>query len=76
MNSQDKDRNWLEATFLTTEEAARFLGVSRQALLSLVKREKIPCAKKGKTLLFHKLDLKQRQEEQMNLRDKFRPYDR
>ncbi|WP_427871263.1 helix-turn-helix domain-containing protein [Listeria aquatica] len=76
INSQEKDRMWLNETFLTSEEAAAFLGISKQALLSLAKRHKIPSCKKGKMMLFHRIDLELRREKQTALRDKYRPYDK
>lgn len=76
MNPQEKDRNWLNETFFTTEEAAAFLGISKQALLSLAKRNKIASSKKGKMMLFHRIDLEARREKQTALRDKYRPYDK
>lgn len=64
----------LEQYFLTTEEAAVFLGISKQALSSLVKRGKLERVEKGKINLFFKADIEKRKEEQLILRRKYRPY--
>ncbi|WP_099222119.1 MULTISPECIES: helix-turn-helix domain-containing protein [Listeria] len=75
-NKQQEDFRWLEENFFTSEETSQILGISKQALASLVKRNKMPCVKKGKTMLFHRLDIEKRMSEQMQLRDKYRPYER
>ncbi|MBC1458414.1 helix-turn-helix domain-containing protein [Listeria newyorkensis] len=64
----------LENYFFTTEEAATFLGISKQALSSLVKRGKLERVEKGQTCLFFKADLEKRKQEQVTLRKKYRPY--
>ncbi|MBA3925990.1 type IV toxin-antitoxin system AbiEi family antitoxin domain-containing protein [Listeria rustica] len=64
----------LEKYFFTTEEAAAFLGISKQALSSLVKRGKIERVEKGQISLFFKDDLEARKDEQVSLRKKYRPY--
>ncbi|MBC1435650.1 helix-turn-helix domain-containing protein [Listeria rocourtiae] len=64
----------LEKYFLTAEEAATFLGISKQALSSLVKRGKLERVEKGQMSLFFKSDLEKRKQEQAILRKKYRPY--
>ncbi|KGL39683.1 hypothetical protein BMT55_00650 [Listeria newyorkensis] len=64
----------LENYFFTTEEAAMFLGISKQALSSLVKRGKIERVEKGQVSLFFRDDLEARKNEQVSLRKKYRPY--
>ncbi|MBC2309291.1 helix-turn-helix domain-containing protein [Listeria booriae] len=64
----------LEKYFLTTEETAVFLGISKQALSSLVKRGKLDRIEKGKISLFFKDDVERRRREQSELRRKYRPY--
>ncbi|MBC1372675.1 helix-turn-helix domain-containing protein [Listeria booriae] len=64
----------LEKYFLTTEETAVFLGISKQALSSLVKRGKLDRIEKGKISLFFKDDVERRKQEQSELRRKYRPY--
>ncbi|MBC2188463.1 helix-turn-helix domain-containing protein [Listeria booriae] len=64
----------LEKYFLTTEETAVFLGISKQALSSLVKRGKLDRIEKGKISLFFKDDVERRKCEQSELRRKYRPY--
>lgn len=39
MRQQQIDFKWLEENFLTANEAATYLGISKQALLSLAKRD-------------------------------------
>ncbi|EUJ25668.1 helix-turn-helix domain-containing protein [Listeria cornellensis] len=64
----------LEKYFFTTEEAAMFLGISKQALSLLVKRGKIGRVEKGQVSLFFRADLEARKNEQVTLRKKYRPY--
>lgn len=64
----------LEKYFFTTEEAAMFLGISKQALSSLVKRGKIERVEKGQVSLFFRDDLEARKNAQVRLRKKYRPY--
>ncbi|MBC2674519.1 helix-turn-helix domain-containing protein [Listeria booriae] len=64
----------LEKYFLTTEETAVLLGISKQALSSLVKRGKLDRIEKGKISLFFKDDVERRKREQSELRRKYRPY--
>ncbi len=46
MRQQQIDFKWLEENFLTANEAATYLGISKQALLSLAKRDVLPFTKK------------------------------
>lgn len=46
MRQQQIDFKWLEENFLTANEAATYLGISKQALLSLAKRDVLPLRKK------------------------------
>ncbi|WP_270996410.1 helix-turn-helix domain-containing protein [Listeria seeligeri] len=75
MRQQQIDFKWLEENFLTANEAAEFLGISKQALLSLAKRSVVPFTKKGNMVLFHRIDIELRLEKQQNLRKKYRPFE-
>ncbi|MBC2270977.1 helix-turn-helix domain-containing protein [Listeria welshimeri] len=75
MRQQQIDFKWLEENFFTTNEAATYLGISKQALLSLAKRDVLPYTKKGNMVLFHRLDIKLRLESQQSLRKKYRPFE-
>lgn len=75
MRQQQIDFKWLEENFLTTNEAATYLGISKQALLSLAKRDLLPFTKKGNMVLFHRIDIVLRLESQQSLRKKYRPFE-
>ncbi|MBC1743394.1 helix-turn-helix domain-containing protein [Listeria welshimeri] len=75
MQQQQIDFKWLEENFFTTNEAATYLGISKQALLSLAKRDVLPYIKKGNMVLFHRLDIELRLESQKSLREKYRPFE-
>ncbi|EHP2985198.1 TPA: helix-turn-helix domain-containing protein [Listeria monocytogenes] len=75
MRQQQIDFKWLEENFLTANEAATYLGISKQALLSLAKREVLPFMKKGNMVLFHRIDIELRLENQQSLREKYRPFE-
>ncbi|MBC2330133.1 helix-turn-helix domain-containing protein [Listeria swaminathanii] len=75
MRQQQIDFKWLEDNFLTANEAATYLGISKQALLSLAKRDVLPFTKKGNMVLFHRLDIELRLENQQSLREKYRPFE-
>ncbi|MCD2225870.1 helix-turn-helix domain-containing protein [Listeria cossartiae] len=75
MRQQQIDFKWLEENFLTANEAATYLGISKQALLSLAKRDVLPFTKKGNMVLFHRLDIELRLENQQSLREKYRPFE-
>ncbi|HEL7031210.1 TPA: helix-turn-helix domain-containing protein [Listeria monocytogenes] len=75
MRQQQIDFKWLEENFLTANEAATYLGISKQALLSLAKRDVLPFKKKGNMVLFHRMDIELRLENQQSLREKYRPFE-
>ncbi|EAC6599025.1 DNA-binding protein [Listeria monocytogenes] len=75
MRQQQIDFKWLEENFLTANEAANYLGISKQALLSLAKRDVLPFTKKGNMVLFHRMDIELRLENQQSLREKYRPFE-
>ncbi|EAD0723145.1 DNA-binding protein [Listeria monocytogenes] len=75
MHQQQIDFKWLEENFLTANEAATYLGISKQALLSLAKRDVLPFTKKGNMVLFHRMDIELRLENQQSLREKYRPFE-
>ncbi|CUL34717.1 DNA-binding protein [Listeria monocytogenes] len=75
MRQQQIDFKWLEENFLTANEAATYLGISKQALLSLAKRDVLPFTKKGNMVLFHRTDIELRLEKQQSLREKYRPFE-
>ncbi len=75
ISKQEQDRLFLEETFLTSEESAKFLGVTKQAIQSLAKRNIIPHIRKGNVLLFHRIDIENRLAHQTELRKKYRPYE-
>ncbi|EHC7207364.1 helix-turn-helix domain-containing protein [Listeria monocytogenes] len=75
MHQQQIDFKWLEENFLTANEAATYLGISKQALLSLAKRDVLPFTKKGNMVLFHRMDIELRLEKQQSLREKYRPFE-
>ncbi|EIA3593076.1 helix-turn-helix domain-containing protein [Listeria monocytogenes] len=75
MRQQQIDFKWLEENFLTANEAATYLGISKQALLSLAKRDVLPFTKKGNMVLFHRMDIELRLENQQILREKYRPFE-
>ncbi|HAM1676125.1 TPA: helix-turn-helix domain-containing protein [Listeria monocytogenes] len=75
MCQQQIDFKWLEENFLTANEAATYLGISKQALLSLAKRDVLPFTKKGNMVLFHRMDIELRLENQQSLREKYRPFE-
>ncbi|MGU3764934.1 helix-turn-helix domain-containing protein [Listeria monocytogenes] len=75
MRQQQIDFKWLEEKFLTANEAATYLGISKQALLSLAKRDVLPFTKKGNMVLFHRMDIELRLENQQSLREKYRPFE-
>ncbi|RKF92071.1 hypothetical protein CFSAN002345_001822 [Listeria monocytogenes CFSAN002345] len=75
MRQQKIDFKWLEENFLTANEAATYLGISKQALLSLAKRDVLPFTKKGNMVLFHRMDIELRLENQQSLREKYRPFE-
>ncbi|HBZ6387350.1 TPA: helix-turn-helix domain-containing protein [Listeria monocytogenes] len=75
MRQQQIDFKWLEENFLTANEAATYLGISKQALLSLAKRDILPFTKKGNMVLFHRMDIELRLENQQSLREKYRPFE-
>jgi hypothetical protein len=80
MAYQFKDRDELQQFIakevLTTPEALEYLGITRQALNSLVHRGKIKPIKDFKgTRLFLKADLGERKVEAEKLKKKYRPYD-
>ncbi|EAE8071779.1 DNA-binding protein [Listeria monocytogenes] len=75
MRQQQIDFKWLEENFLTANEAATYLGISKQALLSLAKRDVLPFTKKGNMVLFHRIDIELRLEKQQSLREKYRPFE-
>ncbi|EAE6828412.1 DNA-binding protein [Listeria monocytogenes] len=75
MRQQQIDFKWLEENFLTANEAATYLGISKQALLSLAKRDVLPFTKKGNMVLFHRMDIELRLENQQSLREKYRPFE-
>ncbi|AEO07097.1 DNA-binding protein [Listeria monocytogenes] len=75
MRQQQIDFKWLEENFLTANEAATYLGISKQALLSLAKRDVLPFTKKGNMVLFHRMDIELRLEKQQSLREKYRPFE-
>ncbi|EAD1219927.1 helix-turn-helix domain-containing protein [Listeria monocytogenes] len=75
MRQQQIDFKWLEENFLTANEAATYLGISKQALLSLAKRDVLPFTKKGNMVLFHRMDIELRLENQQRLREKYRPFE-
>nr|WP_226898768.1 helix-turn-helix domain-containing protein [Listeria monocytogenes] len=60
---------------MTANEAATYLGISKQALLSLAKRDVLPFTKKGNMVLFHRTDIELRLEKQQSLREKYRPFE-
>jgi DNA binding domain, excisionase family len=75
VRQQQIDFKWLEENFLTANEAATYLGISKQALLSLAKRDVLPFTKKGNMVLFHRMDIELRLEKQQSLREKYRPFE-
>ncbi|EMG28654.1 hypothetical protein X560_1305 [Listeria fleischmannii 1991] len=75
VSKQEQDRLFLEETFLTSEESANYLGITKQAIQSLAKRNILPHIRKGNVLLFHRLDIENRHATQEGLRKKYRPYE-
>jgi excisionase family DNA binding protein len=75
VSKQEQDRLFLEETFLTAEESANYLGITKQAIQSLAKRNILPHIRKGNILLFHRLDIENRHTKQEALRKKYRPYE-
>jgi len=80
MAYQFKDREELQQfigkEILTAAEALEYLGITRQALNSLIHRGKIKPIKDFKgTRLFLRTDLGERKIEAEGLKKKYRPYD-
>jgi len=66
----------VQSEVLTTSEVLEILGISRQTLSSLVKREKIvPIKELTRDKLFLREDIERRKEESKELQSKYRPYD-
>jgi len=69
-------KDFLEKEVLTSSETIELLGVSRQTLHSLVKREKlIPFKVVSRDKLFLREDVEIRKNESESLKTKYRPYD-
>ncbi|PAF20073.1 hypothetical protein CHH49_18055 [Terribacillus saccharophilus] len=66
----------LDEEFLSTREAADTLGISERAVASLVSRKKLRQINKSGAKLYLKSDILKRKEQQGDLREKFRPYDK
>ncbi|WP_153979724.1 helix-turn-helix domain-containing protein [Paenibacillus xylanilyticus] len=66
----------IQENVVTSAEAADLLDVSKQNLLSLVKRDKLkPVKESGSVRLFLKSDVLERKREAESLREKYRPYE-
>ncbi|WP_408868995.1 DNA-binding protein [Brochothrix campestris] len=65
----------LDNEFLSTQEVLDTLQITKQALYSLVLRNKIEQVRKGSVKLYFRSDIEKRLIEQEALRKKYRPYD-
>lgn len=65
----------LDEHFLSTKEATKYLGITPQALNSLVRRKKITLIEKEGVKLYLRGEIEQRKAEQPELQHKFRPYE-
>lgn len=65
----------LDKHFMSIKEVMDYLGISRSALTSLVKREKVTQLEKGGVKLFMREEIEKRKAEQPELQQKFRPYE-
>ncbi|ANZ94994.1 MULTISPECIES: hypothetical protein [Brochothrix] len=65
----------LDNEFLSTQEVLDTLQITKQALYSLVLRNKIEQVQKGSVKLYFRSDIEKRRIEQAALRKKYRPYD-
>lgn len=74
MNNEEAIK-FLDEHFLSTGEAADYLGITRRALTSLVSRGKIKQIEKGGVKLYLRTEIEQRKAAQSDLREKYRPYD-
>ena len=73
-----KNRDELEQYFkdniVTSVEAAEILGITSTALTSLMLRRKLtPFMERGRTRLFWREDIKKRQMDAVELREKYAP---
>ena len=69
-------KTFLEKEVLTSSEVIELLEISRQALHSLVKREKlVPFKEVSRDKLFLREDVMHRKSESDALKPKYRPYD-
>jgi predicted site-specific integrase-resolvase len=69
-------QQFIAEEILTTPEALEYLGITRQALNSLVHRGKIkPIKDLNGIRLYFKEDLGERKVEAEGLKKKYRPYD-
>ena len=74
--TEEELRQFLAKEALTTPEAMELLGITKQALNSLVQRGKLKPLKELKTVkLFLRLELLERKNEAEELKKKYRPYD-
>lgn len=76
MNRIEK-RNFIQNEVLVTPEAIEFLDISRARMSTLIKQGKIkPIKKFGCVSLFLKEDLIAKKQELIELRKKYRPYEK
>ncbi|WP_420870474.1 helix-turn-helix domain-containing protein [Halalkalibacterium halodurans] len=75
-NSKQELLEFVSREVLTTSEATKFLGITRQRMSKLINDGKIVPVKKlrGDSLFFRE-DLEQKKKELEQLRKKYRPYD-
>jgi predicted XRE-type DNA-binding protein len=72
-----EQREFIMNEVLTTPEAIEFLEISRARLSAMIKSKKIkPVKKLGCVSLFLKHDLEEKKEELIELRKKYRPYEK
>ncbi len=75
-NNRDELQRFITDEIMTTPEALEYLGITRQALSSLIQRGKLKPIKEYKTArIFFKTDLEERKKEVKELNKKYQPYD-
>ena len=74
--TEEELRQFLAKEVLTTPEASEFLGISKQAMNSLVQRGKLKPIKEFKAIkLFLRSEIEERKKEADELKKKYRPFD-
>ncbi|RDX01368.1 helix-turn-helix domain-containing protein [Listeria kieliensis] len=73
--SKQEQLEFLNSYFLSTEEALNILQISKQNFYSLVNRQKLTRIKKGGAVLYYRVEVIERANNQPSLRKKYRPYD-